>query len=105
MLRGDIWWARLAPPQGIRPVLLLSRDQAIQVRAVVTIAPLTRTVRGKPFEVALTPGDGVPKPSAVNVDSIQTIEKTLLLERICALGPAKMAAVSRAVKYALALDE
>ena len=28
MKRGEVWWARLPAPQGLRPVLLLSRQKA-----------------------------------------------------------------------------
>lgn len=35
------------------PVLLLSRDAAYAVRTAITVAPLTRTIRDIPVEVAL----------------------------------------------------
>lgn len=103
MLRGEVWWAGLPEPQGMRPVLILSRQKAVEVRSYVTIAPLTRTVRGIPSEVPLGLSDGVPKPCAVNLDSILTIPKSLLKNRLCALGSDKMAAVAKAVKFTLAL--
>ena len=104
MLRGEVWWAKLPQPQGARPVLLLSRDKAIQVRSAVTIAPLSRTIRGLPTEVLLDAADGVPKSCAVNLDSLQTIPKVQILDLICRLKPLKMTAVNRAIKFALELD-
>lgn len=104
MLRGEVWWAALTPPQGPRPVVLFSRDRAIQVRSLVTGAVVTRVARGLPTEVALDHSDGMPKACVVNADVILTFDKALLIRRICALSPAKLAAVGRAVRFALALD-
>ncbi len=85
-------------------ILLLSRNQALQVRSAVTGAVVTRTIRGLPTEVPLDAKDGMPKSCVVNLDVIITFDKSLIDRRICALGPAAMAAVGRAVKFALALD-
>ncbi|MBI5881535.1 MAG: type II toxin-antitoxin system PemK/MazF family toxin [Elusimicrobia bacterium] len=104
MRRGEVWWAHLPPPAGRRPVLLLSRDRAIQVREAVTVAQVTRTVRDIPTEVPLAHEDGMPKPCVVNTDVLLTIPKALIEERICGLSAEKMSAVNRAAKFALGLD-
>jgi mRNA interferase MazF len=88
----------------MRPIVLLSRNAAIRVRTSVTGAIVTRVVRGLPTEVALGAADGMPKPCVVNADVIVTFDKSLLGRRICALGPAKLEALARAVRFALALD-
>lgn len=103
MKRGEVWWANLPAPAGRRPVLLLSRNAAYAVRALVTVAPITRTVRGIPTEVPLGPTDGLSQPCVVNCDSITTIPKDLLAERIVLLGPAKLAAVNVAIRFALSI--
>lgn len=104
MLRGEVWWAELPAPAGPRPVVLLSRDKAIQVRLLVTVAQVSRTVRGIPTEVALGREDGMPKACVVNADVLLTIPKSMLTRRVCALGPEKLKAVGEAVRFALALD-
>jgi mRNA interferase MazF len=101
--RGEIWWADLAPPVRRRPVLLLSRDRAYRVRANITFALVTGTFRGLRTEVPLGLEDGMPEECVVNADDIVTAPKTLLLERITALTPDKLAAVENAVKFALDL--
>ena len=101
MKRGEVWWANLPPPAGKRPVLLLSRNAAYAVRSLVTVAPTARTVRNIPAEVPLGPADGLPQPCVVNCDSIVTISKALLAERITVLGPVKLAAVNAAIRFAL----
>ena len=104
MRRGELWWARLPKPVGRRPVLLLSRDEAYAVRALVTVAPVTTRVRGIPVEVELGREDGLPKRSAANLDSLATIPKAALAERIGPLAPEKLQAAERALCFALGLD-
>jgi len=101
--RGEVWWARLGKVVKTRPVLLLSRDAAYARRTHITIAPITRKVRAIDSEVPLAPIDGVREECAVNLDSIQTIYKNLLTNRVTRLSDEKMAAVAQAVRYALDL--
>lgn len=105
MRRGEVWWARIPKPVGTRPVVLLTRDAAIRVRTRVTVAVVTQTVRGIPVEVPLGTADGMPKPCVVNTDVLQTIPKDVLLNRVTVLSSARLAAVGRAVRFALALNE
>lgn len=104
MRRGEVWWAEQPAPIGRRPVLLLSRDEAYNVRNAVTVAQITTTVRNIPVEILLEKKDGLSKACVVNVDTISTIRKSILTERICALKADKMQAVNKAIKFALALD-
>jgi mRNA interferase MazF len=70
--QGQIWWANLSEPLGWRPVLILTRDEALRNLHYVTVAPLTRTTRGIDSEVIVDPDDGVPTRSAVTLDNIAT---------------------------------
>lgn len=103
MKRGEIWWANQPEPIGKRPVVLLSRDEAYRVRNAVTVAQITTTVRDIPVEVALDESDGMPKKCVINLDTIATIRKSLLLERISSLRPAKVLQLNQALKFALDL--
>jgi mRNA interferase MazF len=103
MRRGEVWWADLPVPAGRRPVVLLSRNEAYAVRDLVTIAPVTSRARGIPTEVSLSPADGLPKACVVSLDTITTIPKRLLAHRLVALGAPKVAAVDRALRFALGL--
>ena len=104
MHRGEVWWAKLPSPVGRRPVLLLSRDAAYQVRTSITVGVLTRTIRHIPVEVPLHTEDGMPEKCVVNLDDIMTIPKSLLSERITTLSRSKMALVDRAILFALDLE-
>ena len=104
MHRGEVWWANLPQPVGRRPMLLLSRDMAYQVRTSITVAAITRTIRRIPVEVSLDVEDGMPERCVVNLDDIMTIPKLLLSERITTLPRAKMALVANAILFALDLE-
>ena len=103
MKKGEVWWARMQPPAGRRPVVLLSRNEAYSVRIAVTVAPLTTTIRGIPVEVPLDEKDGMPRTCVVNLDSLLTIPKSYLESKIGQLSSAKLEDVHRAIKFALDL--
>lgn len=104
MQRGEVWWARLPQPAGRRPVVLVSRNQAIQVRQAVTVASVTSTIRNLPVEIKLGPPDGVPKRSVINVDVLNTIPKAWLESRIALLSPEKRESLNSALRFSLGLD-
>lgn len=104
MKRGEVWWADLPKPVGRRPVVLLSRDEAYGVRNAVTVAEVTINIRNIPVEVQLGKEDGLPKRCVVNLDTIITIRKVLLLTRICSLNQERISAINDAIRFALALD-
>jgi mRNA interferase MazF len=103
MRRGEVWWAQLSGPAARRPVLLLTRNAAYEVRTSVIVAPLTTTIRDIPVEVRLGPQEGVPRECAVNLDEIQTIRKERLIRELTTLSPDLMGQVDQAIKFALAI--
>lgn len=103
MKRGEVWWAEMPQPAGRRPVVLLSRDSAYQVRASVTIAPVTRTIRNIPVEVLLDQKDGLPARCVVNADDMTTIPKDLIKQRIAMLSAQRIQQIEDAIRFALNL--
>lgn len=103
MHKGEIWWANLPSPMGKRPVVLLSRDEAYSVRNAVTVAEVTSTIRNIPVEVNLGTEDGLPKKCVINLDTMITIRKELLTEKIADLAPEKIDKVNKAIKFTLDL--
>ena len=101
MRRGVV--GELPAPVGRRPVVLLSRDSAYQVRSAVTVAPVTRTIRNIAVEVQLDAGDGLPSRCVANLDDIATIPKTLIRQRITVLSAEKMQEVEAAIRFAFDL--
>ncbi len=104
MRRGEIWWAELPAPAGRRPVILLSRDESYAVRSLVTVAPVTTRIRGIPVEVPLGAREGLPRECVANLDTITTISRRRLKERVGALGGVRLAAIEEAIAFALGLD-
>ena len=104
MKRGEVWWVEMPLPAGRRPAVLLSRDSAYRVRAAVTVAPVTRTIRDIPVEVLLDQSDGMPARCVVNLDDITTLPKALVKQRITALSSEKIYQIDQAIRFALDLD-
>ena len=101
MRRGEIWWARVDKR---RPVVLLSRDEAYEVRAMVIVAPVSTTIRGYAVEVRVGPSDGLPRTGVVNCDWLVTLPKHRLDERIGQLSRARLGQLDAALSFALGLD-
>ena len=101
MRRGEIRWYRFAAPDKRRPVLLLTRDSALEYLGEVTVAPVTSTIREIPTEVVLTPGDGMPRECAINLDHMQTVATSKIGGLLTTLAPTRMAEVRTALLFAL----
>jgi mRNA interferase MazF len=100
--RGEIYIADLPDPVGRRPVLLVTRTAAIEVRSSVTVAPITRTRRHIASEVPLDRIHGVRQRSVASCDSLMTIRKeSLRPRRVGALDVASLVALDQALRYAL----
>lgn len=100
--RGEVWWCEL-PDIGRRPVVVLTRDAAIPRLRRTLVAPCTTTVRGLPSEVLLAPGaDPIPRRSVVNLDSVESVSISVLVDRLGRLGDDRMAQVCAALAVAVA---
>jgi mRNA interferase MazF len=88
--RGQVRWYKFSRPDKKRPVVILTRDSALEFLGEVTIAPITSLIRDIPSEVPLTEADGMPKECAVNLDHIQTVSKGKIGALITTLSATKM---------------
>jgi mRNA interferase MazF len=104
MTRGEVRWYKFPRPDKTRPVLLLTRNSALEFLAEVTVAPVTSTMRDIPSEVVLGKHDGMPRDCAVNLDHLQTVAKGRLGALITTLRDEQMAEVGRALFFALGFD-
>lgn len=99
--RGEIWWSDLGAA-GRRPVVVLSRDQAIPRLRRALVAPCTTTIRGLASEVELDPElDPIPVSSVTNLDSIESVDVSVLTERLGRLSDAQMRRVCEALAVAV----
>ena len=81
-LMHPIWLARL---DKARPVLVLTREEVRAVRELVTVAPITSTIRGLRSEVSVGPENGLDNASVVNLDVITTVPRSALVRPLGAL--------------------
>ena len=86
--QGEVWWAEAEEKR--RPVLVVSRSEAIPVLGWVVVAPVTRTVRGIPTEVPLGEEEGLPVPCAASFDNLVPVRRSLLTERVGAVASARI---------------
>jgi len=101
MKRGEVRWYLFSRPDKKRPVLILTRDSAVEFLGEVTVAPITSTVRDIPSEVLLTKADGMPRDCAVNLDHLQTVAKGIIGSLITTLSASKMEQMRPSLLFAL----
>jgi mRNA interferase MazF len=82
--QGEIWWAETEEKR--RPVLVVTRSEAVPVLAGIVVAPVTRTVREIPTEIRLGEAEGLPVECAASFDNLQRIRRSALAERVGDLG-------------------
>jgi mRNA interferase MazF len=110
MVRGEIWWANLPPPQGSapakrRPVLVIQSDSFNQ-SAINTVICAMITSN---MELANLPGNlvleksvsGLYKSSVINFSQIATIDKSDLTGIVCMLPKGFIQQVNIAIKQVL----
>jgi mRNA interferase MazF len=83
--QGEIWWAEAEDQR--RPVLVVTRSEAVPVLTGIVVAPVTRTVRNIPTEIVLGEQEGLRVDCVASFDNLQRIRRTVLVERIGYLGP------------------
>ena len=101
MRRGEVRWYKFAQPNKRRPVLILTRNSAIEYLGDVTIAPTTTRLRDIPTQVVVTEQEGMPRDSAISLDHLQTVSQRKVGSLIMTLPSSKLAAVERALLFAL----
>ncbi|MCP4165542.1 MAG: type II toxin-antitoxin system PemK/MazF family toxin [Chloroflexi bacterium] len=86
--RGEIWLADLNPTvgheqAGRRPVLIISTDLFNHGPAeLVFVLPLTRTERGIPIHVSISPPEGgLRKRSLIMCDALRSVSKMRLVDK------------------------
>lgn len=97
-----IWLAHL---DKTRPVLVLTREEVRAARRLVTVAPITSTVRGLRSEVTVGPSNGLARVSVVNLDSIATVPREALVRPIGALLASQEHELTRAFHEAFDLED
>ena len=87
--QGEIWWAEAMDKR--RPVLVVTRSEAVPVLTWVIVAPVTRTVRGIPTEIPLGLDNGLSTSCVAAFDDLQPIRRSFLTSRVGVLAGSRPA--------------
>lgn len=114
MVRGSLVWVSLDPARGAevpktRPCIVVSRTEANDVSATVTVVPLS-SVRGRASERLVQPLLSVketqlPKDSRALCDQVRTIDKRKIRDTLGVLGEESLGKVDRGLILHLELED
>ena len=102
MRRGEVWLAEVGGKP--RPVVVLTRDEVLDVRVNVTVAGVTTQARGLAVEVPVGSDAGIDEPSVVNCDGIHTVAQRRLTRRVGTVDDEVLRDICNAVAVAMACD-
>ncbi len=77
--QGEVWWAEAEDKR--RPVLIVTRSDAVKVLTWIIVAPVTRTIRQIPTEVRLGTSHGLPDQCVASFDNLQPIRRSFLTQQ------------------------
>ena len=83
--QGEIWLME-TPNQKRRPVLIVSRSEAIAVLNNVVVAAVTTTIRDIPTCLRVGPEEGIDHDSVAAFDNLAAVPKSVLTIRLGQLG-------------------
>jgi mRNA interferase MazF len=84
--QGELWLLE-TPNEKRRPVLIVTRNEAIRVLNNVVVAPVTSTIRTIPTCIPVGPEEGIDHESVATFDNMAAVPKRLLTTRLGRLGP------------------
>lgn len=90
-----------AKPDKRRPVLVISRQSVIPLLRTVMVAPVTSAIHGVPSEVLIGIEHGLKHDSAINLDHVQTVDKSRLQTFVCHLEDDVMDEVCQSLAAAM----
>ncbi len=82
--QGEIWWAETENKR--RPVLVVTRSEAIPVLTGIVVAPVTRTIRDIPSEILLGADENLEVECVASFDNLQRVLRSALTMKIGNLG-------------------
>jgi mRNA interferase MazF len=98
--RGEVWLAEVGRKK--RPVVVLTRTEVLDVRALVTVAEISTSARGLATEVAIDHAAvGLDRDSVINCDGVHTIAQSTLTSRVGEVDEVTLERVCSALSYAL----
>lgn len=90
-------WLMETPNRKRRPVLVVSRNEAIAVLNNVVVAPVTSRLRDIPTCIPVGPDEGIDHDSVATFDNLAAVPKSVLTSRLGALGVEGRSKICRAL--------
>ena len=100
---GEVWIVDFGLAAKARPVVVLSIPLSADARSLVVVAPLTSQLRGLRGEVDIGKPRWLPKPSAVNVQGLASIDHNALEKKLGKLLQGQFEEVKSALRDLLEL--
>ena len=100
--RGEVYWG--PGKKKIRPLLVVSNNLGNQYSNDVVVIPGTTQNTSTVYPIEVLVEKGFSKPTKFQADSIFTIEKTELGERITSLSAERMEDINRSLQIELDLE-
>lgn len=94
--QGEIWLLESSETKS-RPVLVVSRSEAVPVLGAVVVAPLTTTIRDIPTCLPMGADQGVDRECVANFDNLACVPKSMLTLKLGELGPGGNHLICRAL--------
>jgi len=104
MKRGDLYRVRHPPgdPRPARVFVVVSRQALLDSKFSTAIcAPIYTHGRELGTQVTVGPDEGLKHPSWIFCDDLASVRKSQLTDFVGTLSPAKLSALSRALRIAL----
>lgn len=101
---GEVWLADLGLAAKVRPVVIVSRQDADPPRALVLYVPLTTQSRGSRYEVPLPRLRFLHQESVANVQGLASLPWVRLERKLGVLPNDVMEEIRKALRYALDLS-
>ncbi|MEK6606862.1 MAG: type II toxin-antitoxin system PemK/MazF family toxin [Myxococcota bacterium] len=102
---GDVRLVEFGRPDKTRPAVVLTRTSATSFLNAITVAPVTRTIRGIPTEVRLDVEEGLKGPSAATLDAVQTVSAERIGRYLGSVGRHRRREFREALLFALDLSQ
>ncbi len=112
LIRGGIYLAKLSPTKGaepgkIRPVVIVQRQEILEIYPTVLVVPLTSNLKGKyPMRLFIKARERLEKDSAIMVDQMRAIDVSRLIpDRIASLTVEEMEKLEKAICFFIGSDD
>jgi mRNA interferase MazF len=95
--QGEFWLLE-KPSSKPRPVLVVTRNEAIPVLNSVIVAPVTSTIRNIATNILVGADEGLDYPSVASFDNLRVVPQAFLTRRLGGLDPLRLGEICRALE-------